>query len=331
MEVTVLDAQSMPKKPVLVVRAGTSLRHFPMAVNSPFHVPRNGQEDNRINVSLYEQLGTQTILDADEPESTCNVPVRTPDGSCSQVKLRIRRGQTSNGATFKSSVIGAEDYLNHHQLEARLQSLFEIVLKKQPNNPYRCMIEELRKVKTSGEEPALSGTAPTQSSAPKAPVAPAGPPPANARPSPVKSRNLKSPDGSTNEEVAEAETQAALAEIMKNGAVGRLEACSNQKQRSGARADAAKALSNLELAHEVMRLCIRNIVAKMAMQSGSLGNSRNEGRAKAIEHAKNLKISHVVMRMAVESAYTQIYGQNGGTMQNDDTISKGDPASTGTQ
>jgi len=116
MEVTVLEAENTPKKGVLAVRAGSSLRHVEMALNTAFHVPLHGLQDNRIKVTLYEQLGQQTIPDADEAESVCNVPVRTPDGSCAQVKLRIRRGQATSAINFKSSTIAVEDYLNHHQL-----------------------------------------------------------------------------------------------------------------------------------------------------------------------------------------------------------------------
>merc|ERR1711865_442521 len=144
------------------------------SLNKPFNVPApQGLDDGRIKVSLYEQLGTQTIHDADESESSCNVPIRAPDGTCSQVKLRIRRGPPSTGPNFKTSTVGVENYLNHHKLEDRMQNLFELVLKKQPENPYRCMIEELQRVKV--EE---------QARAPKTPIAPAAPPPKNGRPRP---------------------------------------------------------------------------------------------------------------------------------------------------
>merc|ERR1711959_341464 len=89
--------------------------------------------------------------------------------------------KTSEGDEEKSGSSAtklSEDYLNHHQLEARIQNLFELVLKKQPEDPYRCMIEELHKIKSTTEE---SADMAAQSGLPLAPVPPTGPPPKNAR------------------------------------------------------------------------------------------------------------------------------------------------------
>lgn len=208
-----LEAQNTPKKSVIAVRVGGALRHAEFALNTPFHVPTGGMDlrDSQINVSLYEQLGTSTIADADESESICNVPVRAPSGVCTQVTLRIRRGRNQTIAEAKRTQVGVEDYLNKHQLEARLQGLFETVLKKQPQNPYRCMIEELRKCRTPDEE-AQHDSPSTQ--VPKAPVAPAEPAPRNARPSPAaKGRNIKPGQGSTQKLKEEADTKAALAQL----------------------------------------------------------------------------------------------------------------------
>lgn len=295
-----LEAQNTPKKPVIAVRAGSSLRHVDMALNTPFHVPIHGLQDNRIKVSLYEQLGTQTIIDKDEEESICNVPVRTPDGTCSQVKLRIRRGQPSTGPSFKQSTIGGQEYLNHHQLETRIQSLFEIVLKKQPQDPYRCMIEELKNIKTSGEEAALAAAAPDMSSStdPKQPVAPSAPPPSNARPSPNKNRNVKPAEGDQ-----DAATKKALAEVMgRQGA----ESQSLNNARQAQRAAQLEKHSNLTLAHEVMRMCIKSYAAGMSKQSASLGGDRTQARLRAIEHAKNVEVSHHVLKIVMRDAYARL-------------------------
>jgi len=300
----VLEAQNMPKKPVVAIRMGGSLRHVDMALNTPFNVPVHGLQDNRIKVSLYEQLGTQIIPDAaDELESEVTVPVRSPDGACSQVKLKVRRGQDlSTGPNFRTSSIDVEDYLGHHQLEARMQSLFEIVLKQQPQDPYRCMIEELQRVKKSGEGAPLSLTDAKSSSA-KTPSAPVGPPPANARPRPMKAAQSKL----SKEEQA---IDAALHHLHSStdGAGGK-ESSSLGGARQAARSAAIAKASNLALAHEVMRMCIREVVAKMASSSSSLGDTRNAARQRAIEHAKMVEASHHVMVMVVKDAYARLKSQ----------------------
>lgn len=197
------------------------------------------------------------------------------------------------------------DYLNTHQLEARIQGLFEIVLRQQPTCPYRCMIEELQKIKRAGEQSLAA-------QAPKAPVAPDGPPPKNGRPSPAaKGRNYKP---SAEERASQAEvdcaTTAALAQINSTAK----ESSSLGNVRQSARAKAAEALSNLELAHEVMRLCIRQIVAKMAMQSSSFGSARDKGRQYAIEHSKNRAISHYVIIEVVREAAARLQAESLGIM-----------------
>lgn len=234
--------------------------------------------------------------------------------TCPHVPSGVRTGtlQTATGLNFKSSTRGVEDYLNTHQLEARIQSLFETVLKKQPSDPYRCMIEELQKIKRAGDESIADALA--QSDLPKAPMAPAEPPPKNARPSPAgKGRNRKLGEA---ERVSQADidTKAALAEVMKQDYTQQSSSLSNIRLAS--RPDAVKARSNLELAHEVMRLVIRQIVAKLAAQSSSLGAVRDESRHRAIEHAKNRIISHHVLAMVMRDASVRLQARSLGLVAN---------------
>jgi len=190
------------------------------------------------------------------------------------------------------------------------------------------MIEELKKVKTAGESSALSAVAATQSSAPKEPVAPAGPPPANARPSPAaKGKNIEQSGQSGKDDA----TETALAEVLSKSE-NQCPASLNSQPLAGQK-DAAKSLSNLELAHEVMRLCIRKIVAEMAQQSGSTGEKegRQDRRAYAIEHAKNTQISRVVLTMVVKDAYARLKAEaagfmGGGHTQGDPVVFQHDPA-----
>lgn len=277
MEVTVLDIQNMPKRPVIAIRVGSALKHAELALNTPFNVPSRGVQDSCVKVSLYERLGTQTIPDAEEHESICNVPIRAPDGKCSQVKLQIRRGK--NGVSLadaKRNNEGVEAYLNTHQLEARLQGLFETVLKKQPVDPYRCMIEELQKVRsaTQAKEPASEEA--SAAPVPKAPVAPAEPRPQNARPSPAaKARNIKPGDS---EKVADqrgsiqedADTRAALAQFMSSE-VSLQESKSLHGAGQQTQLEAGKAESSHSMAHQIMRHCLRKSAGDIGLQMFSPG------------------------------------------------------------
>jgi hypothetical protein len=184
-EVTVLNAQNVPQKPVLGIRVGNALRHVDLNVNTPFRIAAGDVQDGgRVNVSLYQQLGTQQILDVDETESICSVPVRVQDGGFSQVKLRVRRGRLVP-TNFLGTPADFDDYFGAHQLEAHLQRLFELVLKTQPADPYQCMIEELRKIKE--KDTAAKGTRPA-----KVPISPSSEAPLRPRPSALKSRSKRS-------------------------------------------------------------------------------------------------------------------------------------------
>lgn len=286
-----LEAQNTPKKSVIAVRVGSALRHAEFALNTPFHVPTGGiidSQDPQINVSLYEKLGTSTIADADESESICNVPVRTPNGVCTQVTLRIRRGQTQSIAEAKRTQAGVEDYLDKHQLEARLQGLFEIVLKKQPQNPYRCMIEELRKCRTPDEE-GLHCTLAAQ--VPKAPVAPTEPAPRNARPSPAaKARNIKPAEGAGQKMQEEADTKAALAQFSSyNEGSTSSSAAQGQARRQGddVAASSEERAHNVKVASAVVTDVFK--AAHARNEARSLGLNTGTGWAEAPATAESLQ------------------------------------------
>jgi hypothetical protein len=306
MEVTLLAltaSKNTPRKPVIAFKAGTSLRHAEMRLNKAFRVPLHGDEDGSIKVSLFQQLGTQTIPDADESESVCNVPIRCPDGKCSQVKLRVRRGQQSAFPGKYSA--GAEEYLNEHQLEARIQGLFETVLKKQPENPYRCMIQELQKVRAAGRGSDVDVSEIIH----KVPMAPSEPRPANARPAGGIVRK-KSKD--LHPEQENLDTKAALAEIRDHPeAVD----CSVEERRKEAvkqasRTGGAEAVSNLELAHEVMRMAVKGVVTNVHQQSTALGIDGTDSHWKLKEHSKNAQISFPVRREAYQAALQRMQARS---------------------
>merc|ERR1712100_671639 len=110
MEVNVLSAENFPKNPVIAVRAGTFAAQTELNLNTPFHVLAHGSKGGCIEVKLYQQLGTQTIPETSDAESTVDVPVTTLDGASSQVKLRIARkpaGSTSADSQDSSGSVDA--------------------------------------------------------------------------------------------------------------------------------------------------------------------------------------------------------------------------------
>mmetsp|Transcript_49905 Transcript_49905/g.93543 ORF Transcript_49905/g.93543 Transcript_49905/m.93543 type:complete len:354 (-) Transcript_49905:295-1356(-) len=196
MEVTCLDVSNPPAKPVLAIHAGSVRRQAKLEVNSPFVIPHPGSQSGPVEVSLFQQLASQVLPDDGKAEVFCNIPVRTLDGAASQVQLRIRRGDAAltndgpKGGT-NDSIGLTRDYLDHHQLQQRIQSLIQDVLREQPENPYKYMLEQLRKAqaeKSKKDEPTPAAEQ-ASAEAPKQPMAPRPP----AQPKPEKTgRNLHS-------------------------------------------------------------------------------------------------------------------------------------------
>lgn len=85
------------------------------------------------------------------------------------------------------------DYLDHHQLQQRIQSLIQDVLREQPENPYKYMLTQLRNAKGGGandKEQAIASSAasPSQDAKNAAPRPPEGPKPAVSRGRPAGSK-----------------------------------------------------------------------------------------------------------------------------------------------
>mmetsp|Transcript_145309 Transcript_145309/g.253599 ORF Transcript_145309/g.253599 Transcript_145309/m.253599 type:complete len:334 (+) Transcript_145309:98-1099(+) len=288
MEVTVLDAQNSPRKPVLAIQAGGALRHVDLAVNQPFTLPNQGLQDGRVKVSLYQQLGTQIVPEADEPEFYCNVPVRSGNGSVSQVKLRLRRND--RGAGSQASTVGIDDYLSKHQLEKCIQNLFEDVLRKQPEDPYRCMIDQLRKLKgDKGEsKPAVEEVTP------KKPAPPAEPCP-KSRPSPAaKGRSMK-------QQATEVEGPSDR---------GMTQSTSLFNERADARQAGAQKLSNMMISHEVARMVIRKIGLGLVKESSSMSEHRQAMRANASKASAAREAVFFTVQLAMQGAYARLTAQS---------------------
>ncbi|CAE8622744.1 unnamed protein product [Polarella glacialis] len=124
------------------------------------------------------------------PQTTCSIPVRRPDGTASQVKLCVRRSDpaSANGTNgVQEDCLGVtKDYLDHHHLQQRVQGLIQDVLRDQPLDPYRYMMEALRKVQAERAPPPEQKDAEAE---PLVPKPPAKPKPTGSRPAPGRNIN----------------------------------------------------------------------------------------------------------------------------------------------
>eukprot|EP00930_Biecheleria_cincta_P092910 TRINITY_DN8299_c0_g1_i3.p1 TRINITY_DN8299_c0_g1~~TRINITY_DN8299_c0_g1_i3.p1 ORF type:complete len:208 (+),score=42.95 TRINITY_DN8299_c0_g1_i3:59-625(+) len=153
LEFICLEAKNLPPKPVLAVKTGSVRRQVKLEVNHPFVVPEPGSSSVQVELALFQQLASQLLPDEGTAETTCAIPVRRPDGTASQVKLSIHRGASaaSKAATEDDTLGVTKDFLNQHHLHRRVQGLIQDVLREQPQDPYRYMLTQLRKVQ-AGEE-----------------------------------------------------------------------------------------------------------------------------------------------------------------------------------
>lgn len=150
MEVTVLDALNAPLRPVLTIHTGSVRRQAKLEVNQPFIIPSPNVPNSTVEVALFQQLASQLLPDDGKAEAVADIPVRKPDGTASQVKLGVKRGKDLPAAPKPSSqdpLSATRDYLDQHQLQQKIQNLIQDVLHNQPDDPYRYMLQQLKRNK----------------------------------------------------------------------------------------------------------------------------------------------------------------------------------------
>jgi hypothetical protein len=157
MEVTILDALNAPLRPVLTIHTGSVRRQAKLEVNQPFIIPHPGAVNSTVEVSLFQQLASQLLPDDGKPEAVANIPVRKPDGTASQVKLGVKRGKAlptldPPKLSNQDPLSATRDYLDHHQLQQKIQNLIQDVLHNQPDDPYRYMLQQLKQGQASPED-----------------------------------------------------------------------------------------------------------------------------------------------------------------------------------
>jgi hypothetical protein len=160
MEVTVLDVRNSPKQPVLSIKAGLASHQGQLELNQPVVLPPFGGKQPSMEVGLFQQLASQALptppaapkpgkdgKDAgsgDPVEAVCSIPVQRSDGSASQVKLKVRRRNDAEAPASGAAPSKEQEEERDQKIEW-IQGVFQNMLKEQPEDPARFMLEELRK------------------------------------------------------------------------------------------------------------------------------------------------------------------------------------------
>ncbi|CAK9031498.1 unnamed protein product, partial [Durusdinium trenchii] len=182
MEITVVTASNVPPKPIIAVHAGGVRRQMKLEVNHPFVLPKSGA---LVEVSVFQQLASQLLPEDGKQESKCTIPVRTPDGTATQVQLEIRRDAALQDKPKDGQSI--QDYLETHKVQQRIQHLIQEVLREAPEDPYKFMLQQLREIQA---------TTPKRGSRPQEvllPQPPDKPKPPGSRPAPAPGRSIVTP------------------------------------------------------------------------------------------------------------------------------------------
>lgn len=145
MEVIVLDVVNPPVGPVLSIQAGTTRRQTKLEVNQPFALPNSSGCSGQVQVTLYQQLASQSLPNEAKPEAVCCIPVRRPDGGNTEVKLKLTKSPGKPAAGEEHARAAAEQYLKTHGVQGHIQGLIQDVLKEQPKDPFRYMVQQLRR------------------------------------------------------------------------------------------------------------------------------------------------------------------------------------------
>jgi len=177
MEVTILESSCSWPKPVLALRAGSIRRQAKLEAQIPFVMPHPGTDAGQVEVSVLQQLATQMLPTDDvESEVYCAIPVLGKGGKHTQVTLRVQKSKALQQRSARKSADpeATREYLQTHNLQQRVQNLIQGLLESKPEDPYRFMVDELRR----SRQPRRSkeGTD-ADEAAPKVPRPPDGPSP----------------------------------------------------------------------------------------------------------------------------------------------------------
>eukprot|EP00928_Gymnodinium_smaydae_P029775 TRINITY_DN2232_c0_g2_i1.p1 TRINITY_DN2232_c0_g2~~TRINITY_DN2232_c0_g2_i1.p1 ORF type:complete len:365 (-),score=94.75 TRINITY_DN2232_c0_g2_i1:196-1290(-) len=337
MEVTVLEATNTPLKPVLAVRAESVFRQAKLEVNQPFIIPHPGSTSCTVEVSVFQQLATQNLPDDEKPEALCSIPVRRHDGTASEVSLRVTRGggAVPTKASSQDDIGATRTYLEHHQLQSRIQSLIQDVLREQPANPYKYMMESLKSSRSAAEkeeEPKVpAAAAPPAAPAPEAASAPEEPlvprPPAGPKPDGSKApagrvfRKAGSTDavGSANQQSGGAKGEEAINIARATiGLLLRAAPCKDVAEES------LRHCAQQSVARSLSRSIVTKCVQQEIVQANTLGvrrSSMKESRRCSRSKASTYTESQVKTMTSMLTCYMAYQGA-AERMRNDSAMSK---------
>lgn len=172
MEVTVLEADNVPDRPLLDVRMGPSRQRAPLEVHRTVALPDPGSPGVPVEVGLFERLSSQTLPVQEHGTREVQIPVRSRDGLETQVRLRVRSSApaerfadevASVASGPRRSPLGSSQASLLHTLGASssmprededmdrvldwFQGMMGDVMREQPGDPLAFMLQKLRQRK----------------------------------------------------------------------------------------------------------------------------------------------------------------------------------------
>mmetsp|Transcript_21539 Transcript_21539/g.49211 ORF Transcript_21539/g.49211 Transcript_21539/m.49211 type:complete len:238 (+) Transcript_21539:47-760(+) len=155
MEVSVLEVQNVPSTAYISISSGSVHQQAHLEVGKPLLFPAKAAE-GKISVSLYEQLGTATMASQQGKEDVFVVPVKSGNGTSTQVKLRTRcpggRPPSMEQCNGNAQILPSASwqYLGQNDLQNVVSSLLHEVLRDRPQNPYAFMAGKLKQHRGKG-------------------------------------------------------------------------------------------------------------------------------------------------------------------------------------
>mmetsp|Transcript_34111 Transcript_34111/g.77818 ORF Transcript_34111/g.77818 Transcript_34111/m.77818 type:complete len:637 (-) Transcript_34111:82-1992(-) len=161
MDLSILESSGIPEGSILSVRSGPTRRQNPMPCTAPFKLPP-GPWPLRMDVlALLGKSNPGSILGKMEKDGRCKVPIETLDGRQMSVTLQVYEGPAGRPKTSQKSkdmdvrpsspVVPARDteaearsYLDKHRLHEFMHTLFELLLRKRPEDPYSFIADCLK-------------------------------------------------------------------------------------------------------------------------------------------------------------------------------------------
>mmetsp|Transcript_10065 Transcript_10065/g.23698 ORF Transcript_10065/g.23698 Transcript_10065/m.23698 type:complete len:617 (-) Transcript_10065:181-2031(-) len=191
MELSILDTCGLPDGSILSVRSGPTRRQSPLPCSTPFKLPA-GPWPLRIDVlALLGKSLAGASLSKIDADGRCRVPLEARDGRQMSVTLQVfegKNGMRPNTAPNPNTRKGAEEadaeggpsspmrrrdteaearaYLDRHRLHEFMHTLFELLLRERPADPYSFIAARFREA-AQLEVPSLPAALPAISSAEK--------------------------------------------------------------------------------------------------------------------------------------------------------------------